>query len=205
MRKILITTGDLHYPETKHIQRFLASGLKMPAVAEKMDMAISTVNSLTPYTKGVYKLSEVSAAAERTAIYRSRHNAVQMLRSAIDACEDWPLPLWNAICLFSGYPFTTSGRGKREGVKFKYSVSAPGGPGGRKNDGPEVDGYANELWITTRGVDKKKSISRSTVERAFQTAVEIEIRGPKALNVPGAHTYLFPIFMRFGFIVTDLR
>ena len=50
--------------------------------------------------------------------------------------------------------------------------------------------------------EKKKSISRSTVERAMKTALEMEgkVPGPKALNVPGAHSYLYPIFVRFGVI-----
>jgi hypothetical protein len=52
------------------------------------------------------------------------------------------------------------------------------------------------MWID----GKEKSISRSTVERAFQTVLENEITGPKALNVPGAHSYLYPIFVRFGVI-----
>lgn len=207
VRKILITTGDITYSQMAQIQEMIRNGMKIGAVAEKLGMAPSTINSLLPYTKGVYKLEEVSAAAERTQLYRSRLAAVQMLRSALDVGEDWSLPLWAAICLFQSYPFITSGRGSREGVKFKYSVSAPGGSGGRHYDGEEVEGYGNELWITTynpadknTGVDKKKSISRSTVERAFQTAVENEITGPKALGVPGAHSYLYALFLRFGVI-----
>ena len=52
VRKILITTGDLRYRETAQIQEMLKSGLKMPAVAEKMRISVSTVNSLLPYSKG---------------------------------------------------------------------------------------------------------------------------------------------------------
>ena len=36
----------------------------------------------------------------------------------------------------------------------------------------------------------------------MKTALEMEgkVPGPKALNVPGAHSYLYPIFVRFWVI-----
>ena len=83
-------------------------------------------------------------------------------------------------------------------MKFKYSVSAVPSAGGRHYDGENVDGYGNEMWID----GKEKSISRSTIERAMKTALKMggKVPGPKALNVPGAHSYLYPIFVRFGVI-----
>ena len=196
VRKILITTGDLTYPETRLIQELLAAGLKMDQLCEQLQMAPSTVNSLLPYSKGVYGL-EVSAAADRTEVYRARKAAAEELKDAVKYGE-WSLELWKAICLFVGYPFSAAGRGGKGGIRFRYTVSTPGGSGGRHYDGESIDGYGNEMWID----GKKKSISRSTVERAFQTALENEITGPKALNVPGAHSYLYPIFVRFGVIGT---
>jgi len=194
VRKILITTHDLMYPETRQIQELLAAGKKMTEVCEILKMAPSTVNSLLPYSKGVYGL-DVSAAADRTELYRARKAAVEELKDAAK-CGDWSLELWKAICLFAGYPFSTFGRGGKGGIKFKYTVSTPGGSGGRHYDGESIDGFGNEMWID----GKEKSISRSTVERAFQTALENEITGPRALNVPGAHSYLYPIFVRVGVI-----
>ena len=199
--KILITTGDLAYPETQQIQELLAAGKRMTEVCDILKMAPSTVNSLLPYSKGVYGL-DVSAAADRTAIYRLRKAAVSDLLNTVKNGENWSLELWTAICLFADYPFSTSGRGGRGRVKFKYSVSAAPSAGGRHYDGENVDGYGNEMWIITGDKEKKKSISRSTVERAMKTALEMEgkVPGPKALNVPGAHSYLYPIFVRFGVI-----
>lgn len=197
-RKILITTGDLTYPETRQIQELLKLGLKMDQLCGQLQMAPSTVNSLLPYSKGVYGL-DVSAAADRTELYRARKAAVEELKDAAK-CGDWSLELWKAICLFAGYPFSTTGRktkdGGKSGIKFKYTVSTTGGSGGRHYNGENIDGFGNEMWID----GKEKSISRSTVERAFQTALENEITGPKALNVPGAHSYLYPIFVRFEVI-----
>ena len=124
------------------------------------------------------------------------------------------LTLWKTIITHEGETFTTSGRGSITsgrtsipGKKFKYEVSRATTGGGRRYSGPNVDGYGNELWITTipSGEKKRKSISRSTVDRALQTALEKMrtegcVKGPKALNVPGAGSYLYPIFVRIGVI-----
>ena len=48
-----------------------------------------------------------------------------------------------------GETFTTSGRGSRPGTQFTYTVSRSGGAGGRHYEGVSVDGYGNELWVTT--------------------------------------------------------
>ena len=200
VRKILITTGDLTYPETRLIQELLAAGKKMTEVCEILKMAPSTVNSLLPYSKGVYGL-DVSAAAGRTEVYRARKAAVEELKDAVEI-GDWSLELWKAVCLFASYPFSTTGRktkdGGKGGIRFRYTVSTPGGSGGRHYDGENVDGYGNEMWID----GKEKSISRSTVDLAFTRALELGgvVNGPRALNVPGAHSYLYPIFVRFGVI-----
>ena len=211
VRKILITTGDLSYPQTQQIQTLIKSEMSIGAVAEKMGISISSVNSLLPYSKGVYGL-DVSAAADRTQLYRARKQIIADLQDAIQT-GDWSLELWRAICLFQNYPFFTagrkrkngeaeSGRGSVPGKKYKYSVSKEGGGGGRRYAGESVEGYGNEMWITTAGGEKKKSISRSTVELAVRNALEVDgaVKGPKALNVLGAHSYLYPILVRFGVI-----
>lgn len=211
VRKILITTGDITYPQTQQIQVLMADGLRMPAVAEKMGISISSVNSLLPYTKGVYGL-DVSAAADRTQLYRARKQIILELKDAIQT-GDWSLELWKAICLFQNYPFFTAGRKRKNGEaesnrgsvpgkKYKYSVSKEGGAGGRHYEGEAVPGFGNEMWITTSDGEKKKSISRSTVDRALHTVISLDghVPGPRALGLPGAGSYLFPVFVRFGLI-----
>ena len=81
VRKILITTGDLSYYLTGQIEKLHTAGMKIDAVAENLKIRKSTVNSLIPYQKGVYKLSKVSAAAERTALYRLRKSVVDIMKS----------------------------------------------------------------------------------------------------------------------------
>ena len=83
VRKILITTGDVTYPQTGMIRKLQDVGLKQSELYEKMKLAPSTINSFLPYSKGVYGL-DVSAAADRTAIYRSRREAVRELKEEMD-------------------------------------------------------------------------------------------------------------------------
>ena len=87
-------------------------------------------------------------------------------------------------------------------------MSAEGKAGGRHYEGESVDGYGNEMWITTGGVKREKSISRSTVELALKNALEEQERagfvsGPRKLNTPGAHSYLYALFLRFGVITAE--
>ncbi|MBO5639985.1 MAG: hypothetical protein J5916_08780 [Oscillospiraceae bacterium] len=207
VRKILITTGDLHYPLTAQIEKLLSTGLKVDAVAEKLKISRSTLNSLLPYSKGVYKLSEVSAAAERTALYRERKATIASLHTAMNdgSTKEQKLAIWRCVCLFAGYPFQTSGRSTRDGIKFTYTVSRSAGAGGRHYNGESVDGYGNELWIIKDGQKAEKSISRSTVDLALKNALEEQERegfvsGPRKLGVPGARSNLYAMFLRFGVI-----
>ena len=80
-------------------------------------------------------------------------------------------------------------------MEFTYTVSK-GGKGGRHYEGESVDGWGNEIWVVIDGVKKEKSISRSSVDLAFQKYLENDITGPKQLGVFGA-SYLLPLFQRF--------
>lgn len=202
VRKILITIGDLAYSETAHIQELLSSGMKKTDACEHLNMAISTLNSFLPYDKGVYNLADVSNYAENSKVYRERKAAVSELHDHLHS-SDASVYLWKAVVAFQGYPFTTSGRGNRPGVKFTYEVSEVGGAGGKHYAGENVDGFGNELRIIKNGERAERSISRSTVDLALRTALEKEIKGPKALGIPGAGSYLYPLFVRFGVIEND--
>lgn len=117
--------------------------------------------------------------------------------------EDWSLRLWQTVIDFEGQSFQTSGRGSRPGVTFRYEISRSAGASGRHYSGAGVPGYGNELWIITAdGERKAKSISRSTVDLAYRRAIESGgiVKGPKALGIPGAGSYLYPVLIRFGVI-----
>lgn len=199
VRKILITTGDLRYPETERIEELLRAGRTKADVCAEMDMAISTLNSLLPYDKGVYNLADVSNYAENSKIYRERKAAVSILHDHLGQ-PDESLCSWRCVCLFQGYPFTTSGRGSRKGVRFTYEISKAGGAGGQHYEGESIEGYGNELWIiSATGEKREKSISRSSVDYALKIAREGDVTGPKQLKIYGA-SYVFSLFRRFGLV-----
>ena len=120
--------------------------------------------------------------------------------------EDQSLRLWQIIIDHEGTTFMTTGRGSKPGVEFRYEVSRSGGRAGRKYQGTSIPGYGNELWIIDAdGQRKKKSISRSTVDLAYRTALEEQERsgfvsGPRKLGVPGVRSNLYAMFVRFGVI-----
>lgn len=194
VRKILITTGDVVYPETKRIQQLLSQGKTKKEVCSQLNIAIATLNSFLPYDKGVYNLTDVSNYAENCKVYRSRKGAVDDLHSDPSSVQ-----LWRCICLFAGYPFFTSGRGSRPGVKFTYEVSEVGGAGGKHYAGAQVDGFGNELWIIKNDEKAEKSISRSSVDYALQIALEGNVAGPKALKIYGS-SYVYSLFRRFSLV-----
>jgi len=58
--------------------------------------------------------------------------------------------------------------------------------------------------IESGGETRKKSISRSTVELGYRRAREMGVvKGPKALGIPGAGSYLYPIFLRLGVCLAE--
>ena len=174
----------------------------MKRIAEELEISQAMVCMSLPYGRTVYDLEDKSSNAVRCDRWRNGEKA-QSLKALKDNPNSYNL--WRCICLYQGEKLRTSGRGSREGVTFSYFVSAPGGAGGRHYDGQNVDGFGNEMWISTGGEQKKKSISRSTVDLALGKVLEVDgrIKGPRALNVPGAHSYLFAIFTRFGLIKKD--
>ncbi|MBQ7370560.1 MAG: hypothetical protein IJW67_01520, partial [Blautia sp.] len=80
-------------------------------------------------------------------------------------------------------------------------ISRAAGAGGRHYEGSAIPGDGNEIFIS----GKEKSVSRSTVEKGFRNALAIQekegcVRGPRKLNIPGAHSYLYSMFLCFGII-----
>ena len=146
----------------------------------------------------------MSAECERIRIFRARKKAVDELQAHI-SLPDESLWLWRCVIAFEGYPFQTSGRGEKPGVKFKYTISRSAGAGGRHYNGESVDGYGNEIFITSGGEQLKKSISRSTVDLALRKAKDADgkVKGPKALGLLGSGSYLYPILIRFRLIRSD--
>ena len=200
VRKLLITAGERDHttyfssPISSSILALHRAGAGVKEIQREIGLSYSSIQGYLPH-KHVYNLDTISAENERIRLYRVRKAAVEELKAHLDL-PDATLFLWQAICLFERYQFSTSGRGNRPGVKYKYSVSRSGGAAGRKYNGECVEGFGNEMWIE----GKEKSISRSTVDLAYKNARRGLMTGPKKLGVPGADSYLYPVFVRFGVI-----
>ena len=208
LRKLLITAGERDHtayfssPTADAVLKLRGEGKSVKEMCEITGLSDTSVQGYLPH-KSVYGLDTMSAECERIRLFRARRRAVSDLHDHL-FLPDASLYLWKTVVAFQSYPFTTSGRGNREGVKFTYDVSKSTTGGGRRYEGEQVEGYGNEMWITTLPdkVRKEKSISRSTVDLALKNALAQEgfLSGPKKLNIPGAGSYLYPIFIRLGVI-----
>lgn len=193
-RKLLITANFFSTTLSRTVQEMRGTGASVEAIMEKTRLSRASINSYLPYKNLAFNLDQTTVNADRHRVFRRRVKAVDELRLHTDLPDETEY-LWKAIIAFEDYPFKTFGRGSREGVRFKYTVSRAGGSGGHHYNGASIDGYGNEIWIE----GKEKSISRSTVELGYKRARELEIvKGPKALGLPGSGSYLYPIFLRLG-------
>lgn len=187
VRKLLITAGYHYHIElystsiSRKVNDLYEQGKSVAEVMELTGLSRASVNGYLPYSKSVYKLEEVSVAADRIRLYRERKLACESLQKAILArAADMDDLLWEAVAVFAGYPFYTS-----KGFKYSYTVN-------RRRDGSN----GGEMFISR----KEKSITRATVLIAFHKALELmekegKISGPKRLGTFGA-SYLYPIFIR---------
>ena len=110
-----------------------------------------------------------------------RQQATELLSEAVSgffSCSgeesEW---LWAALSTFQGVHFYTA-----RNLAFTYMIRG------------------NEMFVSR----KDKSITRATVEIAFQRAVKLQkneglVSGPKKLGTFGA-SYLYPVFLHLGMI-----
>ena len=215
LRKLLITAGErdrttyFSSPASDMVLKLRSEGKSVKEMCEITGLSYTSVQGCLPHSKLIYSLDTMSAECERIRHFRARKKAVSDLHDHL-FLPDASFYLWKTVVAFQAYPFTTSGRGSREGVKFTYEVSKSGSAGGRHYEGEQVEGYGNEMWIIKNGQKSEKSISRSTVDLALRTALTVQaqegfVSGPKKLNIPGAGSYLFPLFVRFGVITSSVK
>ena len=198
-RKLLITAGYFTSPTASTVQRLKAEGQSIEEIGAALKLKSAAVYGYLPYENLAYNLPQTTSNADR----HKRYSATKKLKTAVDtgSIEKISAALWQCVCTFSGYPFTTSGRGSRSGVEFTCQVRHTPSAGGRHYDGNFIPGYGNEIWLTVNGEKREKSISRSSVELGFQKYLEViekegTVTGPKKLGVFGA-SYLLPLFQRF--------
>ena len=180
VKKLLITGKVISYPETEQILSLQRQGRTMEEIENIMGLSYSTINTYLPYSKVIYKLSEISQNAERVRRYKARKDAVNALKE--NCTED---NFWNCIIAFQEYPFHTS-----SGLTFQYTLKV-----GRNGD------YTKELFINRR--ENSKSLSWSSVRMAFEKAVEKKssvFTGPKEIADVRGISYSYSLLWRFGVI-----
>ncbi len=195
-RKLLITADYFTSPTATAVQKMVAEGKSVDEICASLHLKPSAVYGYLPYEVRPYNLPETTANADR----HKRYRATRKLQGELENNggvfnEKVSFLLWRCMVIFQNYPFQTSGRNGKGAVEFTYTVSAEGKSGGRHYEGESVDGWGNEIWVSIGGVKKEKSISRSSVDLAFQKYLEKDITGPKQLGVFGA-SYLLPLFQR---------
>lgn len=92
------------------------------------------------------------------------------------------IELWENICAHQDKTFTTSGRGRRPGTQFSYTIRGA------------------EMFVSSRA----KSITIATILYAYHKVREMEeqgivVSGPKSIGVHG-DSYIFAVFKEIGVI-----
>lgn len=180
VKKLLITGNVLSYPETKQTQDLMQQGKSMAEIQHMMGLSYSTLHTYLPYTKVIYKMSEISQNAERVKAYKARESAVDTLMAA--PTEEH---LWDCIVAFQNYPFYTV-----SGLPFSYTLKK-----GRNGE------YTKELFIDRR--ENSKSLAWSSIKIAFNRAIEkqdVAFTRPKELADVRGVSYTFSLLWRFGMI-----
>ena len=149
-RKLLITAEYYSTETSRTVQALTAAGRSVEDIIAATGLKRASINSYLPYKNLAFNLDQTTANADRHRMFRRRVKVVEELKTHA-GLPDESLYLWKAIIAFENYPFKTSGRGSREGVKFTYTVSRSCGAGGRHYSGESVDGYGNEIWIIVNG------------------------------------------------------
>lgn len=179
VKKLLITAGCLHYPETERILQLKQEGKTQEQIEELMGLGRASINSYLPYCRTPYK-GELSQNAERVRRYKERKAAVETLgKTKTEAA------LWSCLELFQGYQFFTS-----SGLPFVYTLKR-----GRNGQ------YTKELFVDRMA--ESKSLSWSSVLLAFRRAQEHPeevVKRPKALGDIRGISYVYSILWRFGLI-----
>ncbi|MBO5569712.1 MAG: hypothetical protein J6A79_12375 [Clostridia bacterium] len=185
-RKLLISSGIYTTELSRSVQRMKSEGKTNTDIMTALGLSKASVNSYLPYEKGAYHLVEPSLYAEQSSRYRRRRDMVRRIKTS----NGWPdfTLVWEAILGFEGYPFQTPGLNGQGSRPFTYTVS-------RTEDGD----YGKELIINT----KRKTVTKATVELGYKKSIAVLqsegiVTAPKNLGVPGAGSYLYPIFLKIG-------
>lgn len=152
----------------------------MAEIQQIMGLSYSALHTYLPYTKEIYKMSEISQNAEQVRAYKAR-------KAAVDTLTESPGEehLWVCVIAFQNNPFHTI-----SGLPFSYTLKI-----GRNGE------YTKELFIDRR--ENSKSLAWSSVRMVFQKTMErkgyVFTRPKELVDVRGI-SYTFSMLWRFGMI-----
>ena len=187
--KKLLMTANMRYEKeiycndnSREILRLYKEGKTITEIMGYTGLKRSAVLSYLPYSKTIYKADELSTDAERIRLFRMRQKRCQdfMIDIAVMSDGEAEAYLWETLEYLQGCVFHTIGRGKKEGLRFRYMIKG------------------GELYVD--GKDNK--ITRATVKQAFANTCKLQnemgyVAGPGEIGTIGA-SYLYPIFLRLG-------
>lgn len=175
-RKILITEGMYSTVVSREVQKLLDEGKSIPEIVKSTGLSRASVHSYIPYKKGIYKLSERSADADRMNRARERKRLCSDFVRKLPELKEKETErfLWNIIEELQGCWFR-----HKDGRKYRYVI----------NDGKIIfDGKVDS------GIRKKK-----VMEFFWEY---LDSKQPResdgdALQVSGSELdYLEPVFTR---------
>lgn len=178
VRKLLITSGAYQTPISQQINELYTIGKTIREIQQMTGLSAASVSGYLPYQKTVYNLEATTDIANRLRKYRNRKAMVDKLSAEMGTVTEHTKDgLWQTLIAFENYPFKTA-----KGLRYSYTVKG------------------NEIFFSR----KEKSVTRASVNMAFETAVRLQregykITGPKMLGCFGA-SYLYPVFKRIGVI-----
>lgn len=176
VRKLLITAGVYTSDIASAVLETYNSTHSIAKTARRLSLSPASVSGYLPYQKMMYGASELSVAAERTALYRKRKLAVEAL--ADGGMEE----LWACIEIFSGYTFKTV-----TGLKYTYTVN-----------GGELFISRKEKSVTRASVEK--AYNNVVNNRIVDGNMLRVYNRPKDLGDIFGISYIYPLFYRFGLI-----
>lgn len=116
-RKLLITADMFSMNMSRTVQGMVSDGKSIAEIMETTGLKRASINSYLPYRNVAFNLDQTTVNADRHRVFRRRMKAVEVLNAHLDL-PDAEEKLWEALAEFQDYPFKTSGRGTREGLKF---------------------------------------------------------------------------------------
>lgn len=175
IRKLLITAGEV---QGRKIYESAITGevLRLWQNGKTVEEIMSTLELSRASVNSYLPYTKIIYKMKESSVGADREKLYRERKKTCEKLSKEPSTenLWRSFVAFQGYPFKTS-----KGLSFTYKVKG------------------GELFFSR----KEKSITRATVDIAFQKALELGERttGPKKLGVFGA-SYLYPVFLRLGVI-----